>query len=92
MKIIGVQEFGHDTSAVLLEDNKIKLAIEEERIDRIKHSNGFSFGGKAPLNSLRYCHRESKNLIDKYSFGWNFTSKRIFIVKCAAALPKKRLS
>ena len=78
MNIVGMQEFGHDTSAVLLEDNKIKLAIEEERINRIKHSDGFNLGGEAPLNSFKYCSSVAKNSIDKYSFGWDFTSKRIF--------------
>lgn len=78
MDIIGIQEFGHDTSAVLLEDNKIKLAIEEERINRVKHSSGFSFGGGAPLDSLKYCLKNCNSSIDRYSFGWDITANTIF--------------
>lgn len=33
----------HDAAAVLLEDGEIRFAIEEERLDRIKHGNRFPF-------------------------------------------------
>src|SRR5437660_7601394 len=43
------QEFGHDGAAVLVEDGEVIAAIEEERLNRIKHSDKF------PVNALRFC-------------------------------------
>jgi carbamoyltransferase len=39
----------HDSAAVLLADGEVAAAIEQERLDRIKHSN------KAPLEAIRWC-------------------------------------
>ena len=39
----------HDTAAVLLRDNQIVAAVEEERLNRIKHSN------HAPLGAIAAC-------------------------------------
>ncbi len=39
----------HDSAAVLLRDGEVVAAIEQERLDRIKHSN------KAPLDAIRFC-------------------------------------
>jgi carbamoyltransferase len=39
----------HDSAAVLIRDGEILAAIEEERLDRIKHSNAF------PFRALRHC-------------------------------------
>lgn len=39
----------HDAAAVLLRDGEIIAAIEEERLDRLKHSNCF------PVNAIRAC-------------------------------------
>jgi carbamoyltransferase len=44
-----VANYCHDSSAALINDGELIAAIEEERLDRIKHSNCF------PLNSIRYC-------------------------------------
>lgn len=41
--------FTHDGAAVLVRDGEVIAAIEEERLNRIKHSNKF------PVNSLRFC-------------------------------------
>lgn len=40
MNILGVY-FGHDANLALLQDGKIKVAIEKERITRLKHAAGF---------------------------------------------------
>lgn len=45
--ILGVHS-GHDASACLLEDNKIKIAIAKERITRKKHDSG------EPIESIDY--------------------------------------
>ncbi len=39
----------HDSTAVLLKDGEVLAAIEEERLDRIKHSNCF------PVRAIRHC-------------------------------------
>ncbi|MDA9527227.1 carbamoyltransferase family protein [Bradyrhizobium sp. CCBAU 25338] len=39
----------HDGAAVLVQDGRVIAAVEEERLNRIKHSNKF------PSNSIRYC-------------------------------------
>jgi carbamoyltransferase len=40
---------GHDTAAVLLDGGRVAAAVEQERLDRIKHSN------KAPFAAIRFC-------------------------------------
>ncbi len=42
----------HDSAAVLIDDGKIVAAIEEERLNRIKHTN------KAPISAIRFCLRQ----------------------------------
>jgi carbamoyltransferase len=39
----------HDAAAVLLKDGEVVAAIEEERLNRIKHTN------KAPISAMRFC-------------------------------------
>lgn len=43
MRILGVGGSSHDFSACLLEDGKLRLAIGDERITRVKHSLGLDF-------------------------------------------------
>lgn len=43
----------HDSAATILIDGKIEVAIEEERLNRIKHTD------KMPLNAIRYCLNET---------------------------------
>lgn len=68
--VLGVN-LGHDRSACLLKNDEIFVAIEEERIDRIKHSIGYIFGGylnklvkEIPIRSIAYCLDEAKLSID----------------------------
>ena len=49
MIILGINAYHPDSSACILVDGKIKLAIEEERINRIKHWSGF------PVLSIKEC-------------------------------------
>ena len=50
MKIVlGLNAFHADTSACLIMNNKIVAAIEEERINRKKHSSDF------PINAINEC-------------------------------------
>ena len=43
---------GHDSAAVLLDDGVLVAAIEEERLNRVKHSNYF------PVNAINFCVRQ----------------------------------
>ena len=54
MKIIGINYFGHDSSAALVIDGKVVSAVEEERFSRIKHDGAF------PEQSINYCLKNSK--------------------------------
>jgi carbamoyltransferase len=49
------ENYTYDGAAVLLEDGVVVAALEEERLDRIKHSNKF------PVQAIRYC-LESRGL------------------------------
>jgi len=49
MYYLGISAFYHDSAAVLLKDGKVVVAIEEERLSRIKHDNSF------PKLAIQYC-------------------------------------
>jgi carbamoyltransferase len=49
----GVGYSSHDGAAVLLRDGRIVAAVEEERLNRVKHSNFF------PARAIRYCLQEA---------------------------------
>ena len=58
----------HDSAAVLLQDGKVVAAFEEERLNRIKHTNKF------PTNAIRAClSTAGKKLADVDRFAVNFT-------------------
>jgi len=60
--------FGHDSAAVLVENGTVVAGIEEERLNRIKHTN------KAPISAMKFC-LQSNNLklehIDKIAVNFD---------------------
>jgi carbamoyltransferase len=48
----------HDAAAVLMQDGKLISAMEEERLNRLKHTNCF------PSSAIRYC-------LDNAGIGWD---------------------
>lgn len=46
---LGISAFYHDSSAVLLKDDNILAAFQEERFTRIKQDSGF------PVNAIQHC-------------------------------------
>jgi carbamoyltransferase len=52
----------HDAAAVLLKNGKVVAAVEEERLDRLKHSNCF------PENAIRYCLRTAGATLNDVDF------------------------
>lgn len=65
----------HDTSAVLIKDGVIVSAIEEERLNRLKHTNKF------PVNAIRYVlDSQNLSLQDVDYFGFFATEKFVEMV------------
>ncbi|MFI9010020.1 carbamoyltransferase [Actinosynnema sp. NPDC053489] len=61
MLVLGLN-LSHDRSACLIRDGEIVVAVEEERLDRMKHSEGFLVHGyferltkTLPMRSVTYC-------------------------------------
>jgi carbamoyltransferase len=62
--------FTHDGAAAIVEDGKVIAAIEEERLNRIKHSNKF------PVGALRFClDRAGASIKDVDRFAFYATEK-----------------
>ncbi|MFF8618470.1 carbamoyltransferase [Streptomyces sp. NPDC015350] len=60
--------FFHDGTACLLKDGEVVVAVEEERLTRVKHTNMF------PLAAARHCLKEagvSLRDIDRIGYFWN---------------------
>lgn len=53
---------GHDSSAAMICQGRVSSAIEEERLNRIKHTN------KAPVNAVRACLVNAACTIDDVDF------------------------
>lgn len=49
MNILGLNSYHADSSASVFKNNQLVVAIEEERLSRIKHHSGF------PIRSIEYC-------------------------------------
>ena len=82
MIILGLNIFHGDAAACIIKDEKIIIAVEEERINRIKHSSGF------PIKSINYCLKYSNLKISDIDFVCinrnpkvNLINKFIFVLK-----------
>ena len=82
MNILGLNVFHADTSACILKDGKIVVAVEEERFTRIKHFTGF------PKNSIDFCLKKTNlnlNQIDSicvnFNNNYNLREKLFFSIK-----------
>lgn len=49
MNILGINFFGHDTSAALVRDGQVLAAAEEERFTRVKHESAY------PAQAISFC-------------------------------------
>lgn len=59
MFILGINSKSHDTSAALVHDGKLIFAIEEERLNKEKHTRAF------PINAVRECLKFANISIDE---------------------------
>ena len=80
--ILGVNAFHADSSACIINKGEILFAIEEERINRIKHWSGF------PIKSIQACldfANLSINEVDYITFNtnpkFNLTKKIFYVLK-----------
>lgn len=60
MYVLGVNN-GHDRAAVLLDDGRVVVGIEQERLDRKKHSSSHEL----PWEAIRYCLKYSGITLDQ---------------------------
>ena len=75
--------FNHaDSSACIFVDGKLKFALEEERVNRIKHWAGI------PIESIKFCLKENnlefkdiENITVNTNPGSNINQKLIFFLK-----------
>ena len=89
--ILGINAHHADSSACLIVDGKLIVAIEEERINRKKHYSGF------PVESIKACIKEggvNENEITDIDFNTrpqsNLVAKSLFFLK-NSLLKKKKL-
>ncbi|HEX7139261.1 MAG TPA: carbamoyltransferase C-terminal domain-containing protein [Vicinamibacterales bacterium] len=78
----------HDGAAVLLRDGAVVAAIEEERLDRVKHSNAF------PAQSIRFCLQRAGVTLDDVDFIALDAQESVldeFVTFCALINPDQRL-
>ena len=82
MIILGLNIFHGDAAACIIKNDKILIAVEEERINRIKHSSGF------PIKSIKYCLEYSNLKISDIDYVCvnrnpkiNFFKKILFVLK-----------
>lgn len=62
MYILGISAFYHDSSAVLIKDDYIIAAVQEERFSRFKADDSF------PKKSILYCLKEGNISFDEISY------------------------
>ena len=60
--ILGISAFYHDSAAALIKDGKIIMAIQEERLTRIKHDSSF------PINSIKKIFKDSNINLDNIDY------------------------
>ena len=82
MIILGLNIFHGDAAACIIKNDKILIAVEEERINRIKHSSGF------PIEAIKYCLKFAEIKINEVDYVCvnrdpkkNFFKKILFILK-----------
>lgn len=76
----------HDSAAILLRDGQILSAIEEERLNRIKHTNCF------PVSAIKYCLKENGiTLADVDRIAINSAEQTVDILAKQAFLADARL-
>lgn len=89
MIILGINAFGHDSSASLIINEQLVFAVEEERLSRKKHD------GRFPVLSIQACLDFAKikiSDVDHITFFWNprvtLTHIPVYFFKFFSKVPK----
>src|SRR5262245_4399879 len=76
--------YWHDAAAVLVEDGKVVFAVEEERLNRIKHTN------KLPVRAIRAClARRGASPNDVDLFAYYETCTEPWLKRCVLESPRE---
>jgi len=62
MIVLGISAYHGDSAAAIIKDGKIIAAVEEERLNRVKHWAGF------PLESIKFCLQEAGVSIEQVDY------------------------
>jgi len=62
MYILGISAYYHDSSAVIIRDELIVAAVQEERFTRKKQDDGF------PKESIKYCMKEANISLEQIDY------------------------
>jgi len=88
MNILGINAYGHDSAVSLLQDGKLIFAVEEERLNRKKHSGEFPI--KSINLALNFADTDISN-IDHITFPWDpmiaLKNAPIYLLKFWKTLP-----
>ena len=68
MNVLGLTAFSHESSACLLKDGKIVSFIEEERLNREKHTSKFPV---LAIKQILKINKLKAKDIDQITFFWN---------------------
>ena len=88
MNILGLNAYGHDSAVSLLQNGELTFAVEEERLNRKKHS------GEFPLRSIEEAFKFANikiSDIDHITFPWDpfiaVKNAPIYLLKFWKTLP-----
>jgi carbamoyltransferase len=83
MVILGISAFVHDSAACLVINGKMVANVEEERLDRIKHTSSF------PVKAIDYVLKQgelSLSDVDVIAYNWNpYKSAVVEVIKLVMA-------
>ena len=83
MVILGISAFVHDSAACLIKDGVLIANVEEERLNRVKHTDAF------PVRAIDYVLQSggvSLSEVDVIAFNWNpFKAAATELLKLAVA-------
>jgi len=88
MNILGINCYGHDSAATLVQDGVVKFAVEEERLNRKKHSGLFP---KHAIAAALEFSNISFSEIDHVAFSWDpkitYSKIPLYILRYWRTLP-----
>lgn len=86
MNILGISCYYHDSSAALIREGKVVVAVQEERFTRKKHDTSF------PINSIEFCLKSQEISIDDIDYVVFYEKPVLkfdrFISQCIEGFPK----